>query len=205
MPRPYEYDYKAYWQVNGKEWLQNGINIGNYSFDAYSIQENEIVNAIKQIDFESVLELGCGFGRVTELICIYGPPLKEYLAVDISDDAINNAKENLRDFFGQCNLQFLKGDIVELEPINRKADLVIATEVLMHIRPQDISKVIEKMVKASKKHIITVDYYVNEEEWLRPHNFKHEYVELYSKFVKPENIEAIKLANTKQYLYHVRI
>ena len=42
--------------------------------------------------FQTVLELGCGFGRITKLLLTNSDNITEYLAVDISPDQIENAK-----------------------------------------------------------------------------------------------------------------
>ena len=44
----------------------------------------------------TVLELGCGFGRITKLLLLNFPNIKEYLAVDLSQHQIENAKEYVR-------------------------------------------------------------------------------------------------------------
>jgi cyclopropane fatty-acyl-phospholipid synthase-like methyltransferase len=44
----------------------------------------------------TVLEVGCGFGRITKLLLLDFPNIKEYLAVDLSPHQIENAKEYIR-------------------------------------------------------------------------------------------------------------
>ena len=104
---------------------------------------------------------------------------------------------NARDHLESDKLMFVQADITKLTDFKREYDLVIATEVLMHIRPKDIGGVISTMLDLSKKHVINVDYYDDEE--LMPHNFKHDYPKLYS----GKQLEMIPIG--KQCIFHVTV
>ena len=58
------------------------------------MQEEFLLSHLNGISgsFKSVLELGCGFGRITKLLLTNYNNITEYLAVDISSDQIENAK-----------------------------------------------------------------------------------------------------------------
>ena len=89
------------------------------------------------------------------------PNITEYLAVDISPDQIENAKSLLSSTKlpnNQVKLNFLVSDIQSLG-LDKEYDLVILSEVLLHILPSDIDTIIKKLITLSKKHIINIDWY----------------------------------------------
>ena len=61
------------------------------------MQEEVLIAHLNNISgsFKSVLELGCGFGRITQLLLTNYNSIIEYLAIDISPDQIDNAKSLL--------------------------------------------------------------------------------------------------------------
>ena len=61
---------------------------------------------------------------------------------------------------GQANvdLKFIISDIQFLQ-VDKKFDLVIAAEVLLHILPSEINEVVSKLVNISNKHVVNIDWY----------------------------------------------
>jgi len=57
----------------------------------FKIQENALLDYLKTIQFESVLEYGFGFGRITKLL-LENFEIKQYKVFDLSQDQIINAK-----------------------------------------------------------------------------------------------------------------
>ena len=156
------YDPIQYWKQAGKTYYQDF----KYN-DDYKKQEDALIAYLCNIEFDSVLELGCGFGRITKLIYKTFRPSR-YVAVDVSRDQLN--------YITIPEIETIESDILPLQ-LDRKFDLVIAVEVLMHQPPDKIQSIIDKMKSLSKKHVINVDYYGDGQ--LEPHNFKHDYTRLY--------------------------
>ena len=76
-----------------------------------------------------VLELGCGVGTLTELIADVVGDGGTLVAVDISPRSIELARER---FGGQPNVEFLVGDIIDLD-LHRTFDVVVLPDVIEHI------------------------------------------------------------------------
>jgi SAM-dependent methyltransferase len=163
--------------------------------------------------FESVLEVGCGFGRITRLILLDHPEIQKYTAMDLSPDQISNAEQYVRSGLGireikDIELTFTVADIKSVD-FNEKFDLVLAAEVLLHILPSEIKDVMTKLVNLSNRHIINIDYYQEKMAALAPHNFLHQYEKIYNDI--PSIIEVKRLAirkagllgfDTKQSIFH---
>ena len=83
------YNPSEYWHERGKVYKKNFV----YDKDK-RLQEEFLLTHLNGISgsFKSVLELGCGFGRITKLLLTNYSNITEYLAVDMSPHQIENAK-----------------------------------------------------------------------------------------------------------------
>ena len=181
-----KFDLKAYWNGRGKTYESDFRR--KPGFDA---QERQLVGLLKTLKFRNVLEVGCGFGRITELIY---PMAHDYTAVDISEDQIAAAKSRVP------GASFIHADFMDLK-LEGQWDLVIATEVLMHIPPADIEEAVRKLREATRHHLITVDWALPfpSGRAIAAHNWLHPYHKLLG-FSEGEQIEG-----TLQVMHHVTI
>ena len=207
------YNPAEYWRERGKIYKKN------FRYDkSKRVQEEFLIAHLNNIagSFKSVLELGCGFGRITQLLLTNYNNITEYLAVDISPDQIENAKSLLSSTKlanNQVKLDFLVSDIQSLR-LDKEYDLVLLSEVLLHILPTDIDSIIKKLITLSNKHIINVDWYEDHSPKSQAsHNFIHQYETLYKKYTDPATTtikripikrnKFIGTLDTKQSIFHV--
>ena len=207
------YDPHEYWYEHGKTYKEQFRY--NKNFD---LQEKLVVDYLKKLDLSSpfltVLEVGCGFGRITKLLLSNFPNIHEYVAIDLSPDQIENAKELIRPVIETREdnpLNFIVSDIQSFQS-QRKYDLVVASEVLMHILPSEIEKVMIKLVGLSNKHVVNIDWYEKERpKKAAAHNFIHEYEKIYRNMLSVSEVYQIpivkreswlKSVNTKQCIFH---
>ena len=120
------YNPSEYWHERGKKYKEN------FRYDkSKRLQEEFLITHLNGISgsFKSVLELGCGFGRITQLLLTNYSNITEYLAVDISPHQIENAKTLLSStkLTSQVKLDFLVSDIQSLK-LDNQYDLVILSE-----------------------------------------------------------------------------
>ena len=193
-----KYDPKKYWLERGKGFVQEHL----YEKEKYRKQENILLNYLRKLEFSSVLEVGCGFGRMTQLL-LKNFEIKDYLATDISPHLVNSAKKLCQNF---TNVQFKVSDITDLQ-LNNKYDLVIGSEVLMHIRPTDIEQTIVKLIQYANKHVVNVDWYQKQKPVIHAgHNFVHDYEKIYNKNSSVLNVEKIDIEITPpSTLFHAEI
>ena len=182
------YDYATYWLNEGKK----PVEIKPW----FSDQVKNLHSVLDDLKFESVLEIGCGEGRITKMM-LENYRIKEYDAVDISSHRIEKARNNLKKYpwvkFTQTSFQNFISD--------KKYDLVIAVEVLMHVPDDEIEFFVNDMVKRSKKYVVNLDYFPQQGfEWpeMKDQNFQHDYSEKYrNNNIKPDNI-AVKTITGQQ-------
>jgi spore coat polysaccharide biosynthesis protein SpsF len=99
----------------------------------------------------SCLELGANIGMNLKAINLLYPGI-ELSAVEINPDAA----KLLVDFIGEDNVYL--GSIFEF-PTTDKVDLSLIKGVLIHINPEMLNAVYEKLYQASKKFILLCEYY----------------------------------------------
>ncbi len=200
---------KEFWLDRGKVYKKQF----QYN-ERYALQERMLIEYLRSIStFSTVLELGCGFGRITKLVLADFPEIQGYVAVDLSSYQIENAKEYVRGTIVKNeNLQFIVSDIQSFQT-DRRFDLVLLSEVLMHILPDEIVDVMAKIVGLAKRHIINVDMYeenfIPGEDWC----FIHPYLAIYKNMPAISGVNRIPIVrkgsfselNIKQSIFHAQV
>jgi SAM-dependent methyltransferase len=91
----------------------------------------------------SVLDAGCAMGFLVEALHARGV---EAWGVDISEFAISQVHESVRD---RCSVASLA------EPLERRYDLIVSIEVLEHIPPAEIDKVIANLCRSTDRLLLS--------------------------------------------------
>jgi trans-aconitate methyltransferase len=198
-----------YWLKRGKEYM------ANFRHDKrLQLQESMLLEYLRTFSFESVLEVGCGFGRITKLVILNFPDIRDYLAIDLSPDQIRNAQEYIKPALvnSSINLEFRVAEIQCMQ-VDRRYDLVLASSVLMHILPKDIVQVMTMLVRLAKKHVINIDWFEESIAQRRPWNFVHPYERIYNSMPSVEQVFRIPIIkkgmlgklDTRQSIFHAQI
>ncbi|HSI22803.1 MAG TPA: pseudaminic acid biosynthesis-associated methylase [Methylophilaceae bacterium] len=113
---------------------------------------NFFSRAIKQAGrISSVLELGANIGMNLKALQLLYPGVS-LKGVEINDDAATA----LAGLIGENNV--FRGSISEY-PVTIPVDLVLIKGVLIHINPELLPVVYEKMYQASRRYILVCEYY----------------------------------------------
>ena len=230
------YNPKDYWIEQGKVYKDNFRYNSKFELQERFLIEYLTSNVFPTTNSDgnsvklSVLEVGCGFGRITRLILKnFDKLITRYTAVDISPDQISNAKKFVGDPplgrhdvpTGEVNeskneegLEFVVSDIQTLTSTyvsNMKYDLVLACEVLLHVLPSEIDQVVYQLTEMSNKHIINIDWYEAQvPKKIAPHNFIHQYEKIYANISTVKRIRKVPIIkkglisklDTKQSIFH---
>ena len=161
-----------------QEWKDiKGVNYYNdFKWTpVFQRQEAKFREYLKRLSARSVLEFGSGFGRISKIVLEELDPLV-YIGVDVSPHQIANAAKFLNADW--VNVAFIQGNILTYQD-DRHYDLVLASELLLHILPDDIERAVAQMVRYSKRDIIHIDWARDYEKssWC----FIHDYYDLFTK------------------------
>ncbi len=98
----------------------------------------------------SILELGCGPGNIIRTLKQMG--FTNLTGIDINAKAIGMVEREFPEF------TFIHSAIEDLPPV-KKYDLVFTSGVLIHIHPNNVSRIINKMKTLARKWIFGFEYY----------------------------------------------
>lgn len=125
---------------------------GNIYHNISSPQFSSGIDLIKHIklgDIHTVIDIGCGSGKLTNEISRLIPEAK-ILAIDISSSMIEKAKQNLSN-----NIEFICEDFLHLN-ITEKVDLIFSNKVFHWILDQEaLFYKIYKILKPSGQLIVS--------------------------------------------------
>jgi len=115
-------DYKKYWD----DRYRRGGNSGEGSYGENAIYKARVINSlIKENNLQSVFEVGCGDGNNLGLYAC-----EKYMGVDVSKHAIEICDSKYGDDLTKTFAVVTPGINLGME---KKFDLVICLEVLMHV------------------------------------------------------------------------
>jgi SAM-dependent methyltransferase len=171
----------SYWTTRGVTYEQTYIQT-----EERRLQEQAVRRVLGGLEYGSVLDVGCGFGRYAPLV-----GGTSYTGIDLSADMLRSAREKRPDG------RFVRVPLDAFAP-SHQYDLVLAIEVLMHLSPKDVADAIAKLRRLARHNLVTVD-------WSKPlpsaeqqsHNWVHDYRTLYGEAL----IREVPVAY--QSLYHV--
>lgn len=191
---------KEYWAERGRDYKKNFQYNNNFK-----LQEQMLIDWLKKYSFSTVLEVGCGFGRITKLMISNFPKIREYFAFDLSSHQIENARINIKDSPNSEIVQFTVSDIQSFDS-NKKYDLVIASEVLMHVLPSEIEPVIQKLVNLSNKYVCNIDWFEDKiPKKVESFNFIHPYEKIYGNTSSVNEVYRIPLVMKKGFLSKIDV
>lgn len=113
---------------------------------------NFFTKALKQVGkISTCLELGANIGMNLKALQLLYPDT-DLKAAEINPDAA----AKLRDLIGQNNVY--EGSIFDY-PVSDKVDLALIKGVLIHINPDKLNIVYEKLYQASSRYVLVAEYY----------------------------------------------
>jgi SAM-dependent methyltransferase len=169
MPNvPFVYDPVPYWTANGPHLSPPGSDSPEQAAVRKELQL--LIEELQEINgpISSVLDVGCGQGRLAAFLLDVLPAAK-YSGLDLAESQLKGTLAVRPDAerFYLSRLQDFDG--------YGKWDLVLASEVLLHIPPDDIETACNNLMAATGKYLITVDWSQPLEGEIAPWNWLHDY------------------------------
>ena len=156
---------KQYWLSHAASYR----NEADFEAPTYKAQEAALVEVLDTLEFNSVMEIGAGFGRITNLVVPYiSNPSENYMATDVSSE-----------FLSQIGLDVGK-EILDLDHLPNPLplyDLVIAVEVLMHRPFEKARDDLFYMLGMSKRYVLLIDWYEPDFKGEAPGCYQHQWAD----------------------------
>jgi ubiquinone/menaquinone biosynthesis C-methylase UbiE len=143
---------------------------------------DDLVKTLALRTAQSVLEFGCGTGRLAEsMLTSHLPPTAEYVAIDISSNMVSLARTRLKRFGSRVRVLQSAGEM-KLEIESRKHDRFISTYVFDLLSEADIAALLAEAHRAlssrgllglvSLTHGPTLLSHLIERAWVGVHSFR---------------------------------
>ena len=127
-------DFESLYKNEDDPWSQSG-DVGEIRH-YYEHSRTELTNKLKEINPDSLLEIGCGLGYTTKIIQ-KSLPSCSVMGMDISKEAISRARKLFPD------LDFISGDIRRTYSSSyKKYDVIILNQLLWYVL-ESLSKTFE--------------------------------------------------------------
>lgn len=139
----------SYWEGKfGDEYIKRNSDVA-----FFAKRRKFFEKILNQYKINSVLEIGCNVGANLKIILEIKPKLK-ITGIEPNKKAASIAIRNLK------GKKILQKSVFDINYLN-KFDLVFTAGVLIHIGDDDLQKALKKIYKASKKYILSIEYYSN--------------------------------------------
>jgi SAM-dependent methyltransferase len=163
------FNVNQYWLKRGQTYLQEE----RLALEYHRVQERFLFDILaqSQIPLRKILELGCGFGRITKLLAQHFPQA-QITALDLSPDQLANAKAYCT---GASNISFAQYDFYSGQPFpGADYDLAIAIEVFLH-HPAEIVRGLLGKLSSDSQMVVNIDW-SEDWRWKTPeHVWIHDY------------------------------
>ncbi len=150
------------WNIFRKTQLDENLHGINLSFERFFAQTEWSISELKG---KSVLEIGCGAGRFSQVVLRQTEAI--LYSIDVSS-AVDANKNNNSTHFEQGRLILAQADVYDLPFEDGSFDYVFCFGVLQHT--PDVAKTIETLIKKAKSGAkIAVDFYPMKGFWTKIH------------------------------------
>jgi pseudaminic acid biosynthesis-associated methylase len=144
-------EQELFWENEFGETYINR-NLGN---ELLSANISFFSRALKMAgNFNSIIEFGANVGMNIHAIKLLYPNLDKITGVEINQIAAQKLKSE------NADIEVFNGSILEYQTLpNNQYELALIKTVLIHINPDDLQLVYQKLYESTSKYILVCEYY----------------------------------------------
>lgn len=167
---PRETDVTGFWDRTGTHYMQDQSELPEWKKQGLRVQEKALVTSLRSLRFGSVLEVGCGYGRILRLIHENFDAV--VAGVDLSGDQLRNAVDYLKN----QGISLSQQSAGNLGFPDGTFDLVLTCNVLLHVPPRRLDAVLKELLRVSRAHIVLIEPYKGDNRHFRKaYCWEHDY------------------------------
>ncbi len=167
-----QFNVNQYWLSRGRNYIKESL-----PEEYHRLQERFLLEMVRlsRLPMTKVLEIGCGFGRITRLLAD-SFPRAQITALDLSPEQLANAKRYCAD---RENITFQPFDFYSGAPFPGSGyDATIAIEVFLHHPRPVVEGLLAKLANISQ-YVLNIDW-SEDWPWKTPeHVWVHDYQAAY--------------------------
>jgi SAM-dependent methyltransferase len=167
-----EFNVNEYWLERGRKYIDEQHTPPEF----HRLQEQFLLDVLQRsgLPMRRVLEIGCGFGRITRLLAETWPDAS-ITALDLSPEQLANARRHC----DGAQIRFEQYDFYSGQAVpGQDYDSILAIEVFLHHPPAVVLGLLRKLAEGGR-HIVNIDW---SEDWRWPtpeHVWVHDFARLY--------------------------
>ncbi len=141
----------SYWRRRGRSYAREFASANAQA--RYGAQTQELMEILSSLSFETVVEVGCGFGRVgAQVIGRFGG---SWTGVDLSRAQLEEARRQHPSLGGAV----VEATSTHLPIRSRACDLAVSVEMLLHIPPDRILEALKELLRITRRYVVHLDWY----------------------------------------------
>lgn len=138
------HDPKKYWCQRGGA----GYFAEQEAVEDRTLRSRFIAEQLKQLDYTSLLEIGCGYGK--QLVNFKKSPATRLVGIDFSRPQLVKARE----YCGAATPFFFEADGDSLPFKDESFDVVLSSAVILHNAHEKARAMLAEMIRVSRKYLV---------------------------------------------------
>lgn len=167
------YSPEYFWEDCGK------VYASTFNEKTLTLNTKHLISRIKELKVETVLEVGCGFGRNLPYIAENIPHIKRLVGLEFSKTMIKSSKDYFKLFEKNYNIDIVNANVKDIPFKDNEFDLIYTHVCLTHIPPKDIARATSEISRVAKNWIIHFERWKFLNEHPNNHRWSHNLVPHY--------------------------
>ncbi len=183
MPIGKDYDPVYFWNELGEEYFKKFNRR-----ESFYVNVLWMIDRLKMLDVKTLLDVGTGFGRVLPFLLEEGV-IEKATGLDAAPNILKSADAYLKphepteeekkkpdykeppDY--RSKIEFLEADVRKIPLESETFDVVLVSEVLQHLEPEDLMDAVRECVRMARKAVVMVERWAFPSEHAEPHLWSH--------------------------------